>query len=118
MLVFDRISAPTDAAHIELSLPTDPPTELHLTPYAMDAFNVLSDLCLLTAGVSSTSGFGGIFGASAGPDKEKPRLLKLSQLSRTLGLELVESVLGGYQDAIKQVSRARLSEGLLSTHAP
>ncbi|KAL7422319.1 Endocytosis and vacuole integrity protein [Cryptotrichosporon argae] len=95
MLIFDRVIAEDPAAASRpLALPTDPPTETVLTPAAMDAFGILSDLCLLTAGGGS-SGFWG------GGDKEKPRLLKLGSLSRTFGLELIESILGGYEVVVK-----------------
>lgn len=100
MLVFDRLSTDTavgETATLGLSLGGDEPTEVHVTPSAMDAYCVLSDLCLLTA----RSG-GGLLGWGGG-DKEKPKLLKLSSLQRTFGLELIESILSGYEDAVKQV---------------
>lgn len=89
MLIFDRLSAPDEETTLPLSLPADPPTELNVTPSAMDAFAIFSDLCLLTGG--------------PGTDKEKPMILKLTALQRTFGLELLESILSGYEVPVKQV---------------
>jgi hypothetical protein len=97
MLIFDRTSAPstpTDTVLLPLTLPTDPPTDLQITPAAMDAFSIFSDLCLLTS----------IGDHKSGGDKEKPRILNLTSLHRTFGLELVESILSGYEEGVKQVS--------------
>jgi hypothetical protein len=105
MLVFDRISAdptPESGAGLTLSLPTDPPTEVSVSPAVMDAYCVLSDLCLLTA----RSGGSGLLSWGGG-DKEKPKLLTLSNLQRTFGLELIESILSGYEEPVKQVGRPR-----------
>lgn len=99
MLVFDRISLDVVVAEAPLTLPTDPPSELTVTPSAMDAYEILSDLCLHTA--TSASGGMSLWG---GAEKEKPRILKLGSLQRTFGLELIESILGGYEKEIKQVS--------------
>jgi len=63
----------------------------------MDAFNVLSDLCLLTG----ASGGSGISLWRTG-EKEKPVILRLSSLQRTFGLELIESILSGYEEGVKQ----------------
>lgn len=101
MLVFDRLSSDTaieEAATLPLTLGGESVTEIRITPSAMDAYCVLSDLCLLTA----RSG-GGLLGWGGG-DKEKPKLLKLSSLQRTFGLELIESILSGYEDAVRKVS--------------
>lgn len=118
MLVFDRISPPpshtstgttTGDYSLTVTLSTDPPTDIHLSPSMRDAFYILSDLCLLTA----SGGGGGVMGMGmwGGGEKEKPKLLKLASLQRTFGLELIESILSGYQDAVKGVSRhSRASE--------
>jgi hypothetical protein len=82
-----------------LQLPTQPPTEVTVSPAVMDAYCVLSDLCLLTA----RSGGSGLLSWGGG-DKEKPKLLTLSNLQRTFGLELIESILSGYEEPVKQVS--------------
>jgi hypothetical protein len=101
MLIFDRLS--NDQASDEegkgLQLPTQPPTEVTVSPAVMDAYCVLSDLCLLTA----RSGGSGLLSWGGG-DKEKPKLLTLSNLQRTFGLELIESILSGYEEPVKQVS--------------
>jgi len=101
MLVFDRISSDTTPASNALSLPTEPPTEITISDFGLDAFNLFSDLCILTAG-----GSGGGFGLWGGSKEDKPKLLKLSSLQRTFGLELVESVLSGYEEGVKQVRYA------------
>jgi hypothetical protein len=101
MLIFDRLSndeAPGEGGLV-LQLPTQPPTEVTVSPAVMDAYCVLSDLCLLTA----RSGGSGLLSWGGG-DKEKPKLLTLSNLQRTFGLELIESILSGYEEPVKQVS--------------
>jgi hypothetical protein len=101
MLIFDRLSndqTPDEEGKI-LQLPTQPPTEVTVSPAVMDAYCVLSDLCLLTA----RSGGSGLLSWGGG-DKEKPKLLTLSNLQRTFGLELIESILSGYEEPVKQVS--------------
>ena len=97
MLVFDRISTDAGNPDVALSLPGEAGSEVMLTPSGLDAFNILSDLCLLT---STSAGGMSLWG---GGEKEKPRLLKLGSLQRTFGLELIESILGGYEQDIKQV---------------
>ncbi|KAK4688854.1 hypothetical protein P7C73_g1265, partial [Tremellales sp. Uapishka_1] len=99
MLIFDRVTSDTAEPSIPLILPSEPEKVL-VTPSAMDAFSVLSDLCLLTARSSSGSGSG--FSLWSSTEKEKPRLLKLSSLQRTFGLELVESILSGYEEGVKK----------------
>lgn len=97
MVVFDRVTTDTSTVAVPLTLPTEPPTELTITPSAKDAFDLFSDLCILTA--ESGSGFS-LWG---GGKHDKPKLLKLSSLQRTFGLELIESVLSGYEEGVKQV---------------
>lgn len=101
MLVFDRLAIPDDAI-ATLDLPDGP---IQITPAALDAYYIFSDLCLLTA----RSGSGGILHWGAGTEEEKPRLLKLSHLHRTFGLELIESILSGYEEGVKKVSYASLA---------
>ncbi|WVF67919.1 hypothetical protein IAT40_002681 [Kwoniella sp. CBS 6097] len=103
MLIFERVSpsSSTSSANdetIPLTLPADPPHELLITPSALDAYNIFSDLCLLTA---STGSGGSGFHLWGGGEKEKPKLLKLSSLHRTFGLELIESILSGYEEGVK-----------------
>jgi hypothetical protein len=107
MLVFDRISlhvpdAGAGANDVALSLPTEPPAEMSISPSCMDAYCILSDLCLLTSRSGSGSGSGLL--SWGGGEKEKPKLLLLSNLQRTFGLELIESILSGYEESVKQVS--------------
>lgn len=100
MTIFNRMSSGNDDTPVTLTLPTDPPTEMSISPAAMDAFNLFSDLCLLTAGGGGSSG-SSFWGSG---EKEKPRLLKLNSLQRTFGLELIESILSGYEEVVKKVS--------------
>lgn len=71
--------------------------DVNVTPAAMDAYCILSDLCLLTAGYHSSSSLS----LWSTGEKTKPRMLKLSSLSRTFGLELIESILSGYEGVVK-----------------
>lgn len=107
MLVFDRLAIDTEPSETPLHLPSEPPQDLLVSASAMDAFAILSDLCLHTA---ASSGNSSIWGAG---EKEKPRILKLGGLQRTFGLELIESILGGYEQDIKAVSMHRLGDGTL-----
>jgi len=104
MLVFDRITSDPSPPSIALNLPTEPPTEMTISASGLDAFNLFSDLCILTAG----GGSGG-FSLWGGSKEEKPKLLKLSSLQRTFGLELIESVLSGYEEGVKKVRIARVT---------
>jgi hypothetical protein len=96
MVVFDRVTVDAAEPTIELELPSDPPQTIKVTPAALDAYTILSDLCLLTAPQTSS-------GLSLWPsaEKEKPRMLKLTTLQRTFGLELIESILSGYEGIVK-----------------
>ena len=122
MLVFDRLSSeainattisaspsardgavagPEGATpYITLHGPGDTQTDVHVTYSQLDAFHILSDLCLLTAGTGS-----GLWHATGDKDKERvqPVILKLGSLQRTFGLELIESILSGYEESVKQV---------------
>lgn len=60
------------------------PTLANLPPAALDGYLLFHDLCLLTGG-------------------EVPVFLRLEALSRTFGLELMESVLGHHFDVFRQV---------------
>ncbi|WVW80931.1 hypothetical protein I302_102922 [Kwoniella bestiolae CBS 10118] len=101
MLIFDRLSLPSssDASTIPLNLPTDPVTELQISPSAYDAYNIFADLCLLTASAGSSGGLH-LWGNSE--KGLKPNLLKLHNLNKTFGLELIESILSGYEDSVKK----------------
>ncbi|WVQ70582.1 hypothetical protein IAR50_000101 [Cryptococcus sp. DSM 104548] len=111
MLIFDRLSSthlipssspsePPTPATIPLSLPSEPPQTLQVTPSAMDAYSIFSDLCLLAASAGAHgSAFGGLW---KGADIEKPKLLKLHNLQRTFALELIESILSGYESGVKK----------------
>ncbi|WVR08607.1 hypothetical protein IAU60_005662 [Kwoniella sp. DSM 27419] len=108
MLIFDRVSSMAIQADVEstskqrsLTLPSEPPTELQLTASALDTYYIFSDLCLLTAAAGSG---GSGFSLWGGGEKEKPKLLKLNNLHRTFGLELIESILSGYEEGVKKRS--------------
>ncbi|WWC98642.1 hypothetical protein V866_005535 [Kwoniella sp. B9012] len=102
MLIFDRLSSPlpsSDTPSVPLTLPTDPVMELSIPPSAHDAYNIFSDLCLLTA---SAGGNGGIHLWGNSEKEVKPSLLKLHNLNKTFGLELIESILSGYEESVKK----------------
>lgn len=101
MIVFDRTSSHNADPVVDLVLPSDPPEELKVDPSAMDAFSIFSDLCLWTGGGGGGGGF-----LWSGSEKQKPKLLKLGSLQKTFGLELIESVLSGYEEGVKKVSAA------------
>jgi hypothetical protein len=65
---------------------------IKLRPAARDAYLLLEDLCLLVAG-----------SVEGGPDGE-PSFLRWKSLSRTFGLELVESIVSGFGDIVRTVS--------------
>ena len=81
MFVFDKMADKDRRG----SVPQDAMTEVHLPngsstslgPYAMDAYSMFEDLCLLA-------------------NAEKPHFLQLDYLHKTLALELIESVLTNY----------------------
>lgn len=64
-----------------------------LRPAARDAYLLLEDLCLLISG-----------SADGGPDGE-PSFLRWGSLSRTFGLELVESIVSGFGPVVRTVGR-------------
>lgn len=101
ILIFDRVSTAKEGASVSLELQGDhgePGRTVQVTPSAADAFRIFADLCLLTAGGGTGVGIS-LFGSGG---KERPQLLHLSGLSRTFGLELIESILSGYQEGVKQ----------------
>jgi hypothetical protein len=112
MLVFDRLTVshkagvsiePPVASEVPtghvVTLPGDEPAEIAVSASQMDAYHILADLCLLTASTST-----GLWGGSADKERDKPTILKLGSLQRTFGLELIESILSGYEESVKQVS--------------
>jgi hypothetical protein len=101
MLIFERVVA-EDAHH----QPTEPSSAF--SPALQDAYDLFSDLCLLTRtqGTPTTS-LGTLFGAIAGKQNEgeKVRMLKsLNGVGKTFGLELIESLVGGFEGCLKAVS--------------
>lgn len=67
-------------------------TSIGLRPAARDAYLLLEDLCLLISG-----------SAEGGPDGE-PSFLRWGTLSRTFGLELVESIVSGFGEVVRKAS--------------
>lgn len=67
---------------------------IKLRPAARDAYLLLEDLCLLIAG-----------SVEGGPDGE-PSFLRWTSLSRTFGLELVESIVSGFGPVVRTVCSA------------
>jgi len=70
------------------------PKAIKLRPAAKDAYLLLEDLCLLVAGP----------GDASGTMEGEPSLLKWGTLSRTFGLELVESIVSGFGSIVRSVS--------------
>jgi hypothetical protein len=93
MLIFDRVTAED---RVDPSSPSAAPG-----PCASDAIDLFHDLCVLTAG-QIPKGFGGLLGGSR--EQRKARMLKLGSVARTFGFELIESVLGGFEEGVKRVS--------------
>ncbi|KPV73179.1 uncharacterized protein RHOBADRAFT_2872, partial [Rhodotorula graminis WP1] len=104
MFVFERVQDEDDLVaassdpHSDPTLPRatfDRPgggggaTSIRLRPAARDAYLLLEDLCLLIAG-----------SVDGGPDGE-PSFLRWGSLSRTFGLELVESIVSGFGDVVR-----------------
>ncbi|KAG0043279.1 hypothetical protein BGZ83_011637 [Gryganskiella cystojenkinii] len=67
----------------------------HLAPCAKDAYLLFQDLCLLT-------------------NSEHARFLRLNNISRTFGLELIESVLTNHFHLFKQASQQYNSNGAIA----
>ncbi|KAK4051549.1 Endocytosis and vacuole integrity protein [Microbotryomycetes sp. JL201] len=79
-------SLPDEPARSEQAAP---PHKVSLRPAARDAYLLLEDLCLLIA-------------ATADGNKEgEPSFLRWGRLSRTFGLELVESIVSGFGTVVR-----------------
>lgn len=78
-------------------------TSIGLRPAARDAYLLLEDLCLLISG-----------SAEGGPDGE-PSFLRWGSLSRTFGLELVESIVSGFGDVVRKVGTPVISHSILAS---
>ena len=100
MVIFDRIAKDESVPLLPLKLDDADEKDILVTPAALDAYNIFSDLCLLTAKGTASGGFS-LWGKT---EDVKPVLLKLNSLQRTFGLELIESILSGYESTVKQVS--------------
>ncbi|ORX41097.1 guanine nucleotide exchange factor in Golgi transport N-terminal-domain-containing protein [Kockovaella imperatae] len=98
MVIFDRIAKDTSTPLLPLTLIGPDSGEVLVTPAGLDAYHIFSDLCLLTARGTGTGSFS-LWGKA---EDVKPVLLKLSALQRTFGLELIESILSGYESSVKQ----------------
>lgn len=71
----------------------EPSTPITLRPAARDAYLLLEDLCLLVNGAGDSV-------ASEG----EPSFLKWGTVTRTFGLELVESIISGFAPVLRSVS--------------
>lgn len=88
ILVFDKVAkedaqetAGSDSKQ-EIELNTG--EKIDLAPCAKDAYYLFQDLCLLTNG-------------------DNPQFLRLNHLSKTFGLELIESILSNHYKLFKEV---------------
>ncbi|GAA6056217.1 hypothetical protein JCM3770_002092 [Rhodotorula araucariae] len=89
----DTPASPVPSAPPALPMRAEPDANqaksIRLRPAARDAYLLLEDLCLLIAG-----------SVEGGPDGE-PSFLRWGSLSRTFGLELVESIISGFGDIVR-----------------
>lgn len=85
---------PPEVAHMahQPESPANETRSMKLRPAARDAYLLLEDLCLLIAGA----------GSEGAPDGE-PSFLRWGSLSRTFGLELVESIVSGFGGIVRTV---------------
>lgn len=65
---------------------------MHLSADELDAYELFSDLCVLTEGKKGA--------------QDRVKILKMPSIAPTFGLELLESVLSGFADGFRTVSRA------------
>lgn len=106
MLIFERVT--TEDAREEARKGEG------FSPALQDAYDLLSDLCLLTrvpgATSTTTNSLGNLFASVVG--NEQPGQVKLLRnlggVGRTFGLELVESLVGGFEGCLKAVSSGTL----------
>lgn len=107
MLIFERVT--TEDAQ------DTPQGKEGFSPALQDAYDLLSDLCLLTrvsgATLTTTGSLGNLFASIAEHEQQgEVKLLKnLSGVGRTFGLELVESLVGGFEGCLKAVRLAASS---------
>lgn len=88
IFVFDKVTK-EDALGLELSdtcheIEISSGAKIKLHPCAKDAYYLFQDLCLLTNG-------------------DPPEYLRLNHLSKTFGLELIESILANHYALFKEV---------------
>lgn len=104
MLIFERVTA--EDAH-----PAPPQAEGGgggFSPALADAYDLFADLCLLTRvpGGAVMGGMGNLFTPIGGREREgEVMLLRGCVVGRVFGLELVESLVGGFEGCLKAVSR-------------
>jgi hypothetical protein len=86
----DVAASPNPDVTIEQTSGSTSPTSIALRPAARDAYLLLEDLCLLVAGSGDTK-------------EGEPSFLRWGTLSRTFGLELVESIISGFGTVVRSV---------------
>lgn len=93
ILVFDKLAKedtqPTPETETKQEVETRAGEKVMLLPCAKDAYYLFQDLCLLTNG-------------------DQPEFLRLNHLSKTFGLELIESILDNHFKIFIQVKSSLL----------
>lgn len=93
VLVFERVGTSKGkeiAQPYKIALPEG--ETVHLSADELDAYELFSDLCVLTEGKKGA--------------QDRVKILKMSNIVPTFGLELLESVLSGFADGFRTVSYA------------
>jgi hypothetical protein len=81
-MVFNLVK--TDVATVAEVPVEDGKSHVNVRPAAYDAFRVFEDICFLTEG-------------------NKPKFLKVNQVSETFGLELIESIISNHSSMVNSV---------------
>ncbi|GAA6060857.1 hypothetical protein JCM10212_006237 [Sporobolomyces blumeae] len=74
---------------------------IKLRPAARDAYLLLEDLCLLISAGGSSTNSNSTANDGGNPYDGEPSFLRWSSLSRTFGLELVESIVSGFGTVVR-----------------
>jgi len=76
--------------------------EARLTPNEWDAYHLFSDLCSLTSR--------SLFYQKKEVKPDRQEILRLSSITPTFGLELIESILSGFAEGFRKVSGQKCEE--------
>lgn len=102
VLVFERVhDHRQEATSQTTSVSLADGSEAHLNQNEWDAYQVFGDLCAVTSQSLQKS---------SRARAHAPRLLKITSISTTFGLELIESILSGFANGFRSVSMFLESE--------